>query len=113
MYKYSSSSGWYDFSAHTSLNNARDQITLILIDGGTGDDDGELNGFIEDPFALGTTPTGVGSVNNVSSSSGGGGGGSCFIDTARADTNSHLNNDSQALQFFLKAILSFGGQLFH
>ena len=105
LYKYSSTSGWYDYSAHTSFNNARDQITLTLVDGGTGDDDGELNGTIEDPFALGTRPTGISSGNNVSSS-GGGGGGSCFIDTARTGTNTHQNTSKQALPFWRKAILA-------
>jgi hypothetical protein len=84
LYKYSSSSGWTDYSAYASFNSARDQISLILIDGGTGDDDGEQDGFIEDPFGFGTAPATTVSTGNASSSGGGGGGG-CFIDTARVD----------------------------
>ena len=56
LYKYSNSSGWTDYSAHTSFNITRDRISLTLIDGGTGDADGEQDGFIEDPFGLGTAP---------------------------------------------------------
>lgn len=108
LYKYSSSSGWYDDSVHTSVNSTRDRITLTLIDGGTGDDDGELNGSIEDPFGFGTTPTGIGTVNNVSS--GGGGGGTCFIDTARNDAGDHLypNKYPLGVIFVISALTVFG-----
>jgi RHS repeat-associated protein len=53
-YKYNSSNGWYDYSANTYFNVARDQVTLVLIDGGAGDDDGVANGIILDPSGLGT-----------------------------------------------------------
>jgi len=61
-YKYTTDNGWIDFSASTLFNPARDQITLTLTDGGTGDDDGLPNGVIVDPSGLGTalsfpTPT--------------------------------------------------------
>jgi hypothetical protein len=101
LYKYSSSSGWYDYSAYTSFNSARDRISLILIDGGTGDDDGEQDGFIEDPFGLGRPPATTVSTNNVGSSSGGSGGGSCFIDTARVDSRSNLSRRKHARQSLL------------
>ena len=101
LYKYSSSSGWYDYSAYTSFNSARDRISLILIDGGTGDDDGEQDGFIEDPFGLGRPPAPTVSTNNVGSSSGGSGGGSCFIDTARVDSRSNLSRRKHARQSLL------------
>ena len=94
LYKYSSSSGWTDYSAYASFNSARDQISLILIDGGTGDDDGEQDGFIEDPLGFGTAPATTVSTGNVSSSGGGGGGGGCFIDTARVD-NRMVSNQSK------------------
>jgi hypothetical protein len=73
-YKYSSSQGWYDYSTNVTFNGDRTRLTITLIDGGTGDDDGQQNGIIEDPSGLGTAPAG-------SVSSGGGGGGGCFIDT--------------------------------
>jgi len=78
-YKYSQVRGWYDFSANVSFNSERDQLTLTLVDGGTGDDDGEQNGMIEDPSGLGVAPADFVSTDTASSSSGGSGG--CFIDT--------------------------------
>ncbi len=55
-YKYSSTDGWIDYSSHASFNVERDQITLTLTDGGTGDNDGVANGIILDPSGLGSTP---------------------------------------------------------
>ena len=102
LYKYSSSSGWYDYSAYASFNHARDQISLTLIDGGTGDEDGEPDGFIEDPFGFGTAPATAVSTGNVGSSSGGGGGGGCFIDTARVGVggSSHWNTHPRLTLLF-------------
>ncbi|MCP3880977.1 MAG: isopeptide-forming domain-containing fimbrial protein [Sulfitobacter sp.] len=74
-YKYSAANGWTDFSANAVFNGVRDQVTLTLTDGGTGDDDGTANGIITDPSGLGTAPAG-----GVVASGGGGGG--CFIATA-------------------------------
>ena len=76
-YKYSQTRGWYDYSANISLNSERNQLSLILVDGGTGDDDGEQNGIIEDPSGLGVAPANSVSTNTGSS---GGGSGGCFID---------------------------------
>ena len=74
-YKYSPAGGWYDYSENVSLNSERNQLTLTLVDGGTGDDDGEQNGMIVDPSGLGLAP-----AVPVSTDSGGGSGG-CFIDS--------------------------------
>ena len=75
-YKYSRAQGWYDYSTNVSFNSERNQLSLILVDGGTGDDDGEQNGMIEDPSGLGLAPPDAGSTNTSS----GGGSGGCFID---------------------------------
>ncbi len=56
-----------------TFNAARDQITLILVDGGMGDDDGQANGTIEDPSGLGLVPAFSIGSNAF------GGGSSCFI----------------------------------
>lgn len=56
-----------------TFNEARDQITLILVDGGMGDDDGQVNGTIEDPSGLGLLPAFSIGSNDF------GGGSSCFI----------------------------------
>jgi hypothetical protein len=77
-YKYSQTRGWYDFSANVSFNSERNQLSFTLVDGGTGDDDGEQNGIIEDPSGLGVGP--ANSTSTDSNRSGGGSGG-CFIDT--------------------------------
>jgi hypothetical protein len=76
-YKYGPNKGWYDYSDHAVFNDARDQVTLILIDGGIGDDDGIANGIIVDPSGLGSPPS-----TPPAPSGGGGGGGGCFIATA-------------------------------
>lgn len=75
-FKYNAQSGWYDFSEHAVFNNDRTQVTLTLVDGGIGDDDGIANGVIKDPSGLGE-----GEAPSVASGEGGGGG-NCFIATA-------------------------------
>ena len=74
-YKYSPASGWYDYSENVSLNSERNQLSITLVDGGAGDDDGEQNGIIVDPSGLGVAP-----ATPVSTDSSGGGSGGCFID---------------------------------
>jgi len=78
-YKYSQSQGWYDYSSNVSLNGDRTRLILTLVDGGTGDDDGQQNGIIEDPSGIGIA--GSATVSDSTVSSGGGGGGGCFIGT--------------------------------
>ncbi len=73
-YKYGPNKGWYDYSNYAAFNLDRRQVTLTLIDGGIGDDDGVANGMIFDPSGLGTAPT-----TSAPPPSGGGG---CFIATA-------------------------------
>jgi hypothetical protein len=78
-YKYGTNLGWYDYSDHAVFNFDRTQVTLTLVDGGIGDDDGVANGMIYDPSGLGialTTP------ESTPTPSGDGGGGGCFIATA-------------------------------
>ena len=77
-YKYSQNQGWIDYSANVSINSTRDQVSLTLTDGGTGDDDEEQNGIIKDPSGLGVAPSNSGSTNTSST---GGGSAGCFIDT--------------------------------
>ncbi len=83
-YKYSQNRGWYDYSANVSFNSERNQLSLTLVDGGTGDDDGEQNGMIEDPSGLGLAPADPVSTNTSSS---GGGSGGCFIDALSRNLN--------------------------
>lgn len=83
-YKYSQSQGWYDYSSNVSLNGDRTRLSITLVDGGSGDDDGQQNGIIEDPSGLGTAGFPAVSGSTVSSGGGGGGGG-CFIGTLGED----------------------------
>ena len=83
-YKYSHNRGWYDYSANVSFNSERNQLSLTLVDGGTGDDDGERNGMIEDPSGLGVATA---DSDNDGNSSGGGSGGGCFIGNLINDSN--------------------------
>ena len=82
-YKYTRRLGWSDYSAFVSINDARDQISMTLVDGGTGDDDEEQNSIIEDPSGPGTAPANsvASDISSGAGSGGGGGSGGCFIDT--------------------------------
>jgi len=77
-YKYSPSQGWYDYSSNVTLNADRTRLSIMLEDGGIGDDDGRQNGIIQDPSGLGTAGSAA-----VSDPTGSGGGG-CFIGTLGA-----------------------------
>jgi len=74
--RYESNRSWYDFSAHAVFNDARDEVTLTLIDGRIGDDDRVVNGRIVDPSGLGfssSVPSSVQEETGTEKSSG------CFI----------------------------------
>jgi len=58
-------------------------VTLTLVDGGMGDDDGVANGNIEDPSGLGFLSSTL--APSGSNEFGGGGGSSCFIDASGAN----------------------------
>jgi hypothetical protein len=66
---------WVDYSSNVTISGDRTQLSITLVDGGTGDDDGQQNGIIVDPSGLGLAPAGS------NSGSSGGGGGGCFIGT--------------------------------
>lgn len=83
---------WTDYTIATNANfdtgavfNAtRDQVTITLIDGGMGDDDGLPDGIITDPSGLGATSALAQepASNTFGPTSSGGG---CFIDVLDAD----------------------------
>jgi hypothetical protein len=76
-YKYNDAAGWTDYNGNAAFNAARDQVTLTLEDGGTGDDDRVVNGIIVDPSGLGTSSSSGSSSTATTSSDWGGSG--CFI----------------------------------
>jgi hypothetical protein len=89
------------------FNEARDQVTLTLVDGGMGDDDGLVNGNIEDPSGLGflsSTSTPIGS-NDF----GGGGGAGCLIGACTEDfvIFSKASSTVRALGAALAGLLTF------
>jgi hypothetical protein len=55
-FKYDPDKGWYDYSANAVFNEARDQVTLTLVDGGTDDADGTANGTIVVSSGICTVP---------------------------------------------------------
>lgn len=72
-FKYSFTYGWIDYSGNAQFNGTRDEVTITLVDGGVGDDDGVANGVIVDPSGLGVPSAAIGG--------GGGGSGGCFLST--------------------------------
>ncbi|MBW2593581.1 MAG: hypothetical protein JRE58_11410, partial [Deltaproteobacteria bacterium] len=82
-YNYSDATGWQDYSSNSDFNETRDQVTIVLTDGGSGDNDRQVNSMILDPSGLGSISLepAADPVDSTSDGSGGGGGG-CFIGAA-------------------------------
>ena len=78
-YKYDSLNGWTIFE-NCRFSTDRKEVTLTLTDGGVGDHDYTVNGFIVDPSGPGPLSA-VSEAPHSESSSGGGGGGGCSIST--------------------------------
>ncbi len=74
LYKYVPLGGWKNYNRYTAFNSARDQVTITLVDGGIGDDDGYADGMILDPSGVGTDPSSSGSGSSEDFSG-------CFIST--------------------------------
>jgi hypothetical protein len=70
-YTYDAIRGWYDYSEYATFSGDRRSVTLEFKDGGYGDADRIVNGYILDPGGIG-----------MAAESGGGGGGGCFLGTA-------------------------------
>jgi hypothetical protein len=91
-YKYDSiRKRWYDFSRFATFSSDRRSMTLVLADGGAGDADGVVNGYIVDPAGVLVESSGSGgggvvdTVGDVVGSIGGAaGGGGCFIGAVAA-----------------------------
>ena len=93
-FKYSPDNGWTDFSSNVMFNSTREEMTITLVDGGTGDDDGEADGTIVDPSGL-ALATGSddddGSDDETSTTAPAGDSGGCFIGTALDNSILRLN----------------------
>ena len=90
-YKYNADAGvWINYSEEIGdngergavFNDARDQVTITLVDGGMGDDDGIANGIIVDPSGLAAVSSGLAATGAIGGNDFGVSGGSCFIKTS-------------------------------
>jgi chitinase len=82
LYKYNLDSGWQVYENAVFAADGR-SATLVLTDGGPGDEDGVANGVIVDPTGVAyPDSTAAGGVSlTTGATSGGGGGSGCFIST--------------------------------
>ena len=94
LYKYTTDDAWQVYSNAVFAAN-RKSVTIVLEDGGEGDEDGVVNGVIVDPSGISysTESDSAALSTDSSSSGGGGGGGGCFISSA------HLSADGSAFEF--------------
>ncbi len=109
-YKYDIDAGWVPYDNVTFAYD-RKSITIHLIDGGAGDDDGVQNGIIVDPSGLGyAKESGYGiSDSSASTADSGGSGGGCFIATA-SNSNSPTVN-VQTLVLLLVGLIGIASSL--
>jgi len=80
-FKYSPTGGWASYAEHAVFSAARDKVTLTLVDGGSGDEDGVANGVIKDPSGLGKPPDVTQAPGPASPKGAEGPGSGCFIAT--------------------------------
>ena len=80
LYKYHPDSGWQVYDNAVFAAN-RKSVTLMLVDGGMGDEDGVENGVIVDPSGIAYTADSA-ALSTGQTTTGGGGDGLCFISAA-------------------------------
>ena len=106
-YKYNADAGvWTNYSEEIGdngekgavFNEARDQVTITLVDGGMGDDDGIANGIIVDPSGLAAVSSGLAATGAIGGNNFGVSGGGCFI---TASTRGDLRKLPAALAGFI------------
>jgi len=79
LYKYMTDSGWQVYTNATFAVDGK-SVTLMLEDGGVGDEDGVVNGVIVDPSGVSfTTESDSAALSTSGSASSSGAGGGCFI----------------------------------
>ena len=105
LYKYTIDSGWQEYDNAVFAADGK-SVTLMLEDGGAGDEDGVINGVIVDPSGVVTTDTNSAILaTGDSSSGGGGGGGGCFIGALQR----HADRSSEKDTRFWKRFAQFVG----
>jgi hypothetical protein len=80
-FKYNAEMGWQLYG-DAEFSADRRSVSYTLVDGGTGDDDGVLNGIIIDPAGLGYRQAADTDTATPAASAASGSGGSCFIGAA-------------------------------
>ena len=109
LYKYISDTGWEVYGNATFASN-RKSVTLILEDGGMGDEDGAENGVIVDPSGIAYTDSVVSDSAFVSTgeASTGAGGESCFISAGIQDMGGFGSIYSSAAMLMAMTLLGAG-----
>ena len=109
LYKHSIEHGWQEYENAVFAADGK-SVTLVLEDGGQGDEDGVVNGVIVDPSGIvyedsseETAPDDSASLSTADSSGGAGGGG-CFISAGHAGS-SHVNATSATVAILLTVLL--------
>ena len=103
LYKYTADNGWRVYRNAVLAADGK-SITLMLEDGGMGDEDGVQNGVIVDPSGIAYTDSDSASLSTGGLSSGGGGGGGCFITTLQGAGQSWVDADSGIWQWLKQSI---------
>ena len=103
LYKYTADNGWRVYRNAVLAADGK-SITLMLEDGGMGDEDGVQNGVIVDPSGIAYTDSDSASLSTGGVSSGGGGGGGCFITTLQGAGQSWVDADSGIWQWLKQSI---------
>ena len=107
LYKYTIDSGWQEYDNAVFAADGK-SVTLMLEDGGAGDEDGVINGVIVDPSGVVTTDTNSAILaTGDSSSGGGGGGGGCFIGALQRHADRSSEKDTRFWKRFAQSVGHF------
>jgi hypothetical protein len=110
LYKYVTDSGWQVYDNAVFAPN-RKSVTLLLEDGGLGDEDGVQNGVIVDPSGIADTDSLAAesaAISTGTDSAGSAGGGSCFISAGSQDLGALDAIFSNAAMLVLTMMLATG-----
>ena len=111
LYKYVTDSGWQVYDSCVFAPN-RKSVTLLLEDGGTGDEDGIQNGVIVDPSGIAYTDSlaseSAAIFSTGTNSVGSSGGSSCFISAGNQSLGALDTIFSNAVMLVLTMMLATG-----